>query len=246
MGFTLIELLVVIAILISILMPQLDKVRRKTQRAVCLSNQNQISKAFMLFAKSNNARLPSIGIPGRDNPSGTAVQLYYWQREMAEELKTQYLGSSIQVFDCPEWQRKNVLTQAQWEKGISSYPNLYRTTNYISGTSQRLDPEEHPGDPKRDIDGDGYQDDLMVKTSRDEDSTKMLLGDVIFETTFGVYTFSDGAPHIDNGKPAGGNFIFLNGSGKWKYSNSLKSFYSYSGSLNDHIRDFYWWTSELK
>jgi len=60
-GFTLIELLVVvsiIALLIAILLPSLQQAREAARRAVCLSNQRQISVGVMLYASDNDAAYP--------------------------------------------------------------------------------------------------------------------------------------------------------------------------------------------
>lgn len=58
--FTLIELLVVIAIigiLASILMPSLSKARHVAIQTVCISNQNQLSKAAVMYIDDNDGLL---------------------------------------------------------------------------------------------------------------------------------------------------------------------------------------------
>ena len=61
-AFTLIELLVVIsiiALLIAILLPALSSARRSAQTTQCLSNQQQLSKAFITYTVENKGRLPN-------------------------------------------------------------------------------------------------------------------------------------------------------------------------------------------
>ena len=60
-GFTLIELLVVIsiiALLVSVLMPALNRAKDNAKRTVCASNQKSIGQAVMLYASSNDDKLP--------------------------------------------------------------------------------------------------------------------------------------------------------------------------------------------
>lgn len=63
-GFTLIELLVVIAIiaiLAGLLLPVLAKARWLAKRTACSNNVSQIGKACLMYATSNNDRLPDDG-----------------------------------------------------------------------------------------------------------------------------------------------------------------------------------------
>ena len=60
-GFTLIELLVVIsiiAVLLSILMPALQSVKRRTQRIVCASNLRQMGLTAILYAQDYDDKFP--------------------------------------------------------------------------------------------------------------------------------------------------------------------------------------------
>ena len=60
--FTLIALLVIISvigILITMLLPSLREVRRKSQVAVCISNQSQLMKGMIAYVSYNNNSFPS-------------------------------------------------------------------------------------------------------------------------------------------------------------------------------------------
>jgi len=70
-GFTLIELLVVIAIialLLAIVMPALKAVKEQAGAAVCLANQSQLMKSWILYANDNDDTLCN-PMPGTKPPS---------------------------------------------------------------------------------------------------------------------------------------------------------------------------------
>ena len=90
-GFTLLELLTVVAIiavLCSILVPALQTVRKSAQQASCASNMRQIGSALLLYAASNNNKLPET--------SHTAAFGQSWIYMLSD-----YLGDCDEVRICP-------------------------------------------------------------------------------------------------------------------------------------------------
>jgi len=95
-GFTLIELLVVIAIiaiLAAILFPVFAQAREKARQSTCASNNNQLTKAILMYSSDNEEVLvPSLIAPG-DNPNSPGVRI--WQELVAPYVK------SVDVYYCP-------------------------------------------------------------------------------------------------------------------------------------------------
>jgi prepilin-type N-terminal cleavage/methylation domain-containing protein/prepilin-type processing-associated H-X9-DG protein len=125
-GFTLIELLVVIAIiaiLLSILLPGLKNAREQGKRAVCLSNLEQLSMAWMLYSDDNDGNLPNPWA-GELLASGLPKTHYCWVYSPEEELHADdyevikaiemgvlfpYIGS-IRLYKCPTGEKGERVT----------------------------------------------------------------------------------------------------------------------------------------
>ncbi len=140
-AFTLIELLVVIAIiaiLAAILFPVFQKVRENARRAACLSNENQMGTALMLYAQDADEGLPTWSdayITGSTDPD---TPLSYWDAKLLPYVKSgnpadpnnpNYGG----VWSCPD----SETPQNQRSYGLSpgyvfdydvSSPNAYNFT----------------------------------------------------------------------------------------------------------------------
>jgi prepilin-type N-terminal cleavage/methylation domain-containing protein/prepilin-type processing-associated H-X9-DG protein len=118
--FTLIELLVVIAIigiLSSMLLPALSSARLKTQQAVCLSNQRQISTATFSYIYDNNSYAPA--------ESSSSDKWYL--KLVPTYLVDSQNNEAIPVYSCPNARALD----ARWESTIAM--NIFITGKHNSG-----------------------------------------------------------------------------------------------------------------
>ena len=93
-AFTLIELLVVmgiIAILIGILLPALAASREEANTIVCATHLDQIFKATVLYATSNNDHIPHFGWATSGIPQPT-----WWPTQLADRL-----SNKTDIYVCP-------------------------------------------------------------------------------------------------------------------------------------------------
>ena len=111
--FTLIELLVVIAIigiLVTLLLPSLNRAREMAMMAVCRSNQSQVYKQLMMYAKSNAGRTPWCTINAGNTASGG--EDYTWTEKVLEgtgRISYDSKGRGLiedDTFRCPRQVRK--------------------------------------------------------------------------------------------------------------------------------------------
>lgn len=141
-AFTLIELLVVIsiiALLLSVLLPALNKAKEQARKTVCLSNQNQLTLAWMQYAVENNDKIVNggtgrsgqWGIPNGESgwvdwTAGTTIPFYQPTMEYSsfgqgieaqqEDIRNgamfDYCGKNVNFYLCPKAVIGNARTYA--------------------------------------------------------------------------------------------------------------------------------------
>ena len=249
--FTLIELLVVIAIigiLVSILFPSLSTAREKTKRAACLSETRQLGIYALLYSDDNNSVLPLDGRSWKSN----ALKPDVWRSDMfmpyldgvpsIADLDSGAVDfadvGAFQIFDCPSadypW------PNAQWwtkpAHGVPGQGDIASSKMYL-GNGQQEDAtwERNPEDRPRRTTDDKPNERVLVSSQIRYYAAAHNGRQIGFEVT----------SHLENGRPAGANQFFLDGSARWK---SFKNFQfvpngNHSGSHRYQTSNYgqWWW-----
>ncbi|MBI9016138.1 MAG: type II secretion system protein [Phycisphaerae bacterium] len=174
-GFTLIELLVVIsiiALLVSILMPALARARELARQTYCLSNQSQMSKAWLMYADDNDGRMVSANTyangwadmprnpPGTSTDPGTGgmdlfADLVEKQNAVKRGKLFQYLNN-IEVYNCPSDRRTFRAGKTSW-RSYSILDGL--NASYNTTPVYKIDAITMPSDKiifTEELDGRGF------------------------------------------------------------------------------------------
>jgi prepilin-type N-terminal cleavage/methylation domain-containing protein len=231
-AFTLIELLVVIAIiaiLAAMLLPVLSKAKERGQRAKCVNNLRQIAVGSILYADDNGDKL----IPALTGVQPIAldplVQVSAWG-----SVGLMVNSNGLNIWSCPN--RPSLPqynpTFNQWGIGYQYYGGI---TNWINNLRPGGVPSASP---------------IKVGLSK---PTWMLAADFVIRFDVGagmVWGDSTQVPpsgfvnlpaHKDQGKPAGGNEVFMDGSARWVRAKDMLFIHSWSPAN----RELYFYQEDL-
>ena len=198
MGFTLIELLVVIAIiavLAALLLPVLGAAREKARRAVCLSQQKQITLAYLNFAGDYNGYLPFVYYSHiYDTASfNTRKGAFQW---LAQE---KYLDDQLAY--CPSRAGRKQQNGGPW-----LFPTYFESISLGQGKN-------------------GWCAYYVMQMARLDEKAVLLWDHAYYDATgTGDWKFDNafGSNHRGaSGMPAGVNVAFADGSVRWVEANSL-------------------------